>query len=71
MDNVDFLYVRIRMEELLARMGESETVAVHSGGLSAAKPVAVAPREDKFWPRLRRAIQRRRRSIRVLPDSAR
>ncbi len=71
MDHVDFLYVRVRMEELLARMGESETVAVHSGGLSASKPDAVAPRRGIGWQRLRHAIQRRRRSIRVLPDSAR
>lgn len=71
MDNVDFLYVRIRMEELLARMGESETLPVHAGGLSAAKPDSVAPHRGDFWGRLRRAIQRRRRSIRVLPDSAR
>ena len=71
MDNVDYLYVRIRTEELLARIGESETINVTTGGVPAAKPEAVKPQRFALWHRLRRAIQLRRRSIRILSDAHR
>ncbi len=71
MDHVDYLYVRVRTEELLARMSESETIAVHSGGMTAAKPDSVKPVRVSLWRKLRRAIQMRRRSIRVLSDVSR
>jgi len=70
MDNVDYLYVRVRTEELLARIGESEAVNVTSSGMAAAPPnPSRPPCRRGLWRRLRRAIQLRRRSIRILPDS--
>jgi len=71
MDHIDYLYVRIKTEELLARLNESETIAVQSGGMAAAKPDPVKPRRFALWYRLRRAIRMRKRSIRVLSDVAR
>jgi len=66
MDNVDFEYVRMRSEELLAGIGEADDFA--DSGVVAAEPDPVESRRYTLWHRLRRAIQMRRRSIRVLSD---
>ncbi len=71
MDHIDYLYVRVRTEELLARLSESETITVNSGGMVAAPRDPVKPAASSFWRRLRRAVQLRRRSIRVLSDAPR
>jgi hypothetical protein len=68
MDNIDYLYVRIKSDEMLTRLGESEAISLAPGALAAA-PAAPVPRNDA-WSRLRRFVRLRRRSMRVLSGPA-
>lgn len=71
MDNVDFEYVRMRSAELLAHINEDETTDVTAEGTAAAKSDSVTPQRFAVWRRVYRAIQMRRRSIRILSDATR
>jgi len=66
MDNIDYLYVRIKTYEMLARLGESEAISLAPGALAAA-PATPVPRTG-IWSRLLRFVRLRRRSMHVLSD---